>query len=742
VTAFAYEPTYNRLTTLTDALGQVTAFEYDAQGNLTATVDPTGARTTLAYNTVGQPTSVTDALGNTTSFEYDLVGNLIATGDPLGNTTRRTYDDVSRLIALTDANGNTTQFAYDALNRVEAMTDALANLTRFAYDANGNLLTVADAKGQTTTYTYDSMDRLSTRVDPLLRTERYAYDLGGNLTQFTDRKGQVSTFTSDVLNRRSQAAYNDGSGTAFSYDAVGRLVKAVDSTGGAIDWSYDLVDRLVQELTPQGTVQYTHDVLGRRSTMTANGQPSVGYQYDAASRLTQVSQGPQAVGLAYDAAGRRTGLTYPNETTTSYGYDAASRLTSLLHQGPAAVIEALTYTYDAAGNRTAFTRSSQVATALPGAVQAAYDAANEQVQFNAPTPNLTYDANGNLTSQSDTNETTTYTWDGRNRLVAVTGPGVSASFVYDALGRRVSKTINGVRTDYQYDGHDIVAELGGGAVGATYLRSLNIDEPFVRQSNSIEYYHADALGSTLRLTDAAGSATNTSTYEVFGKATSAGTSTNPFQYTGRENDGTGLYYYRARYYRPSAGQFISEDPIGFASGDLNFYAYASNNPILLADPFGLTTSVVIVSDSGIGTHAAVRIDNGGNALLYDPAGSFTSTEPRGSGDTFSGQAANLDRYVKYHESVGSTVKVYDFDTSPEVEAKIAQKIDELGGVTGGLCARAVCEVIGGEGPFKDLRPTLFPGRLAKQLEQILKEEQRRKDLPPCLSIGGRKPHSC
>ncbi len=64
-------------------------------------------------------------------------------------------------------------------------------------------------------------------------------------------------------------------------------------------------------------------------------------------------------------------------------------------------------------------------------------------------------------------------------------------------------------------------------------------------------------------------------------------SDNPFQYTGRENDGTGLYYYRARYYDADVGRFVSEDPIRFAGGDVNFYAYVGNNPVNMIDPFGL-----------------------------------------------------------------------------------------------------------------------------------------------------------
>ncbi len=63
-------------------------------------------------------------------------------------------------------------------------------------------------------------------------------------------------------------------------------------------------------------------------------------------------------------------------------------------------------------------------------------------------------------------------------------------------------------------------------------------------------------------------------------------SDNLFQYTGRENDGTGLYYYRARYYSPDLQRFISEDPIGLFGG-INLYAYVENNAVNLTDPSGL-----------------------------------------------------------------------------------------------------------------------------------------------------------
>jgi RHS repeat-associated protein len=65
---------------------------------------------------------------------------------------------------------------------------------------------------------------------------------------------------------------------------------------------------------------------------------------------------------------------------------------------------------------------------------------------------------------------------------------------------------------------------------------------------------------------------------------------NPFRYTARESDTeTGLYYYRARYYDPSSGRFISEDPVGLRGLDVNFYRYVRNQPNHYTDPIGLVT---------------------------------------------------------------------------------------------------------------------------------------------------------
>ena len=101
-------------------------------------------------------------------------------------------------------------------------------------------------------------------------------------------------------------------------------------------------------------------------------------------------------------------------------------------------------------------------------------------------------------------------------------------------------------------------------------------------------------------------------YDSFGQG--AGSTRTRYGYTGRERDAeTNLYFYRARWYDPQAGRFISEDPIGL-DGGINLFAYVENNPINLVDPSGLSPSlgkcVDKCSSEQAGVHTAV-----GAALL-------------------------------------------------------------------------------------------------------------------------------
>ena len=123
-----------------------------------------------------------------------------------------------------------------------------------------------------------------------------------------------------------------------------------------------------------------------------------------------------------------------------------------------------------------------------------------------------------------------------------------------------------------------------------YLTGTGIDETLSRTDSTGSYsYLTDNLDSTLALTNSSGAISTSYNYEPYGNTTQTGSaSTNALQYSGRENDGTGLYYNRARYYSPGYGRFIGEDPIGLLGG-INNYAYADGDPIDFYDPYGLWT---------------------------------------------------------------------------------------------------------------------------------------------------------
>ena len=207
-----------------------------------------------------------------------------------------------------------------------------------------------------------------------------------------------------------------------------------------------------------------------------------------------------------------------------------------------------------------------------------------------PSPTVAYDANGNTLSDPSGKS---YSWDFENRLTQAVVPGTgggTTTFKYDPFGRRIQKSGPLGTTNYLYDGTTIEDELdNSGSVLARYTATTDVDEPLSELRGSTgSYYQQDGLGSVTSLSNGSDALANTYTFDSFGKLNaSTGTLTNPFQYTGRESDQeTGLYYYRARYYDPNVGRFISEDPIVFVGSGTNFYAYVFNSPTVLFDPSG------------------------------------------------------------------------------------------------------------------------------------------------------------
>lgn len=589
--SFTYGP-FSQITSYTDGLGHTTNWTYDAAGFPATVADPVGNVAHFTYDGLGQLTSVTDPLGHTTWFDY-ANGTLGAIINPLGQTAYMFSDSAGRLTRMVDPLRRTTQREYDPLDRLTRVTDPFGGITQMAYDANSNLLSVTDPKGGVTAFGYDAKDRRSSRTDPLNHTEQFAYDGYDNLTQFIDRKGQTTNYTYDPLNRRTQATYPDATAT-YTYDSVDRLTQIADTQGGTITRGYDTVDRLIQEVTPNGQINYSYDAANRRTSMTVAGQPAATYTYDNANHLTGITRGSETVALSYDSASRRSSLTLPNGVVATYGYNAANQLTSINYAKAGTPVGDLSYEYDLAGQRVKM-GGNLARMGFPAPVASAtYNSANQLTSWDGVAH--TYDANGNLTG--DTSRT--LTWDSRNRLTNLTGP-VAGTFSYDAMGRRKSKSVAGTGTSFLYDGLNIVQELNGANPQANLLTGQGIDEVFARTSaGGSENFVTDGLGSTVALANAAGAVQTSYTYEAYGKAAKSGAATTNSQtYTGREDDGTGLYYYRARYYNPTLSRFVSEDPIGLAGG-INTYAYVNGNPVQNIDPSGNGPTLATVAGAACG----------------------------------------------------------------------------------------------------------------------------------------------
>jgi RHS repeat-associated protein len=586
-----------RLTSITDPLAHVKTYGYDATGRLTTIRDATNRETVIGYAGPDRlPTSVTDPLGKVTKYDYNDGGDIASITDPLGNKVSVFLDGAGRAAATTDALGRSTKYTYDAGDRLTKVVDASGQTTLFEHDPNGNLTKVTDPRLKTRVMTYDSMDRIATVADGLNRIERYDYDQLGNLTKLTDRKAQITSFAYDALNRRSFAGFGTvssggknptftyGSTINYTWDGGDRLVTAADSVAGSYSNVFDVFDRLASQTGPTGTIAYGYDGADRRTSMTTPGQSGATYGYDSANRLTNVTRGAETVTMGYDGAGRRSSITLPNGMSENYAFDDASRLSGITYKLGQSLLGDINYELDPLSRRTA-TWGTYARTALPPAMASAtYDNANQRITQDGAT--LTYDANGNLTKDASA---ATFTWNSRNQMATLTKGTTTGSFSYDPFGRRKTKTFNGTATSFLHDGQNIVQEQRAGNATANLLTGLSLDSVFSRTTaaGTSTLLH-DGSGSTLALGDSLGWPGTSYTYDPFGSTTQTGAANdNPYQYTGRENDGTGFYHYRARYLHPGMGRFASPDPIGLSGGDINLYSYVGNDPVNSTDPLGL-----------------------------------------------------------------------------------------------------------------------------------------------------------
>jgi RHS repeat-associated protein len=431
----------------------------------------------------------------------------------------------------------------------------------------------------------------------------YAYDDASRLSTIT-RGSSNFGFGYDNANRRTSMTYPNGITTSYEYDTLNRVTRLKADLGA----------------TPVTDFQYLYDPAGNR-TRKQQLDYTEDYSYDPLYRLTGVERSAGLTGIwhyGYDVVGNRL-TNQINDSVLTSVFNEKNQLTSSSGGGTLKVRGTLNEpgtaqvngnparmlagnVFEATIHATTGTNTFAVeATDQSGNVTTK----NYQVSVSATGATYTYDPNGNLTQKVEGADTWTYEWTAENQLKRVLKNSVEqARFAYDPRGRRVERVAGGVTTSWTYDENDVLRESAG-ASSWKYVHGLETDEPLAREDAAgiLAYYHADGLGSITKITTPIGALSSSYRYEAFGTVEIA-PSASGFSFTGREWDTeTGLFYYRARYYDPKVGRFVSEDPIAFGAGP-NFYRYVFNNPVNFTDPFGLDAFVCRRPLSGSGPWSA------------------------------------------------------------------------------------------------------------------------------------------
>jgi RHS repeat-associated protein len=569
-----------------DPLGNVSRYDYDANLDLTAIIGPGGVTSTATYDANGNVTSTTDPLGLTTTFTFDANNNLTSYTDAKSNTTNYAYDSQDNLLSVTYANGTEQQAAYNPLGEATQFINADGQDIGATYNANGLIATESFADGTSYSYFYNARGDLVSATDTSGTTD-FSYTNAANpdlLTEVVYPNGTFLKFSYDVIGRRTQSVDQSGFTTNYAYDADGQLTTLTDGSGNLIvQYNYDPAGNLIQKDNGNGTrtvITYDGDgdLLSITNYASANGPVNSfdDYRYDALGDVLADTNHDGRWQYAYDADGRLTGAVFTPNSSDPDGLTAQN----------------IGYVYNAAGNRLSETINGVTTMYVTNNV-------NEYTSSttNSATTNYQYDADGSLISQSDPGGTTNYLYNELDQLTAVNGPGLSTSYSYDAIGNRNSQTVNGVTTEFEIDpalGAPVASFGTGGALTAHFTYGLGLTSQ-VSASGTAAYYDFNNIGSTIGITGTNGTYVNQYSYLPFGQTTTiAAALANPFTFVGQAgvmNDGSGTFAMRARQLDPSTGQFVSNDPLGFAGGGPNVRTYAANDPVQLIDPTGLTTVV-------------------------------------------------------------------------------------------------------------------------------------------------------
>ena len=623
-----------RVIARTDGEGNTTAFAYHPDGKIRTVTAPDGAKLYQAkYDIWGRPDSETDGNGNTTVYEKDRWGHVTGVTLPDGGVEKYRYDYAGNVTSATDANGNRTIFRYNGNNQLRRIEKENKSIRSFAYDAEGRCIRSLDANGNLaeTVYNMDSnpvMVTGSRKPDagniqlPTIRS-LYTYDAQGNLVEASEN-GTVYHYTHDTEGRvLTKSAWGK---TLYEnrYDSCGRLRELV--TGNqTTSYRYDKAGRLAEACASNGIrAQYQYDRNGMQTTMLYGNSLRTSCTYDERSRLTGMETVRRdgtvlhKAAYGYDNAGNRisreeqhTGrMAQMQHDKTSYTYDSMNRLTEEKRN------DAVTaYRYDPAGNRIAKNTAgrteeyfynnrnqltelhwSETSAGVTGASMGVIGADGSSAGIAGTSViRYHYDNAGNLTEEDYltadgiSQKKRFYAYDAYNRNTEITGNDFTQQNHYDAEGYRDTVTEKDLRTGnvkttgFAYQQDMLLAELDENKEA---IRHYIPGNEYIGVDNS--YYLTDEQGSVRYVlsADADADVQNIYQYDAFGECTAREERIpNRLKYNAQiEDELTGLYYLRARYYNASIGRFTQEDVI--YNDGLNLYAYCGSNPVMYCDPSG------------------------------------------------------------------------------------------------------------------------------------------------------------
>ena len=590
-----------RVSRVKTAAAAATSFGYDDRGRLTSITQGT-RQSTLTYDGEGRIASVTNPLGLSRSFIYDPDGHLLTTTLEDGRTINYGYDAIGNLTSVTPPGGSTHSFSYSTVNLPITYTPPSVSgggATEYTYSPDRHTTKVTRPDGQVVNYNYDTAGRLSSIGTPnstlnfvynsstgnplsasVAGGETVTYSYNGTLPAGSAWTGTVAGSVNRTFNNNfwvASESINGGSSVGFTYDKDGLVSKA-----GAITLKHNAKTGLYTG-SSLGTVTdtFTYNTFAEPSAHTSKHGAAVLYK----AAYTRDNMG-RIVGLK-DTIGGAT-------TSYAYAFDNAGRLQSV-KKGSTTVAS---YSYDDNSNRLSLTTPS-------GTVNATYDAQDRLLTYG--NASYTYNANGDLATKVVSSQTTTYQYDVFGNLTAVTLPdGTQVTYILDAENHRVGKKVNSALVaGYLYDGDDLVAQLNANnQVVSQFVFGSDSTTPDYMVTGSATYrIFSDRVGSPRLVVDSAtGQIAERIDYDEFGNVIN---DTNPgllpFGFAGGLYDqDTKLVRFGARDYDPSTGRWTAKDPIRFAGGSPNLYAYVLNDPVNRLDPDGLEDPVAPQGSNGGG----------------------------------------------------------------------------------------------------------------------------------------------